>query len=97
MSAPRVPPAAIKTKTWGNPIWGNINGDGNLDLIVPKHELSAHGPRGNGPPPFVYLNNAMALLLTTEPPQGFTWRIRIPELGSASLLEITMETAIWIS
>jgi hypothetical protein len=48
---------SIKTRTWGNPIWGDINGDGNLDLIVPKHELSAHGPRGNGPPPFVYLNN----------------------------------------
>src|SRR5262249_31727782 len=44
---------AIKTRTWGNPIWGDINGDGNLDLIVPKHELSPSGPGGNGPPPFV--------------------------------------------
>src|SRR5215470_767080 len=48
---------AIKTRTWGNPIWGDINGDGNLDLIVPKHELSPSGARGNGPPPFIYLNN----------------------------------------
>lgn len=48
---------ALRTRTWGNPIWGDINGDGKLDLIVPKHELSLHGPRGNGPPPFIYLNN----------------------------------------
>ena len=48
---------AIKTRTWGNPIWGDLNGDGNLDLIVPKHGLSVRGPRGDGPPPFVYLNN----------------------------------------
>src|ERR1051325_2654627 len=47
----------MKTRTWGNPIWGDLNGDGNLDLIVPKHELSLSGPGGNGPPPFIYLNN----------------------------------------
>ena len=34
-------------KSWGNPIWGDINNDGFLDLIVPT--LS--------PDPFVYLNN----------------------------------------
>src|SRR5947208_893211 len=48
---------SIETRTWGNPIWGDINGDGKVDLIVPKHELSPNGPRGNGPPPFVYINN----------------------------------------
>jgi hypothetical protein len=47
----------LKTRTWGNPLWGDLNNDGKLDLIVPKHELSPHGPGGNGPPPFVYLNN----------------------------------------
>src|SRR5262245_10374456 len=35
------------TKSWGNPIWGDINNDGFLDLIVPT--LSSE--------PFVYLNN----------------------------------------
>ncbi len=44
----------LKTRAWGNPIWGDINGDGYLDLIVPVHELDYLG----GPTtPFVYLNN----------------------------------------
>src|SRR5438132_294705 len=48
---------AMKTRAWGNPIWGDINGDGFLDLIVPKHELANAGLHRPGPPPFIYLNN----------------------------------------
>src|SRR5213078_2791136 len=33
-------------KSWGNPIWGDMNNDGLLDLIVPTF----------GSEPFVYLN-----------------------------------------
>src|SRR5437762_3022947 len=42
----------LKAKhSWGNPIWGDINNDGFVDLIVPTHGLlKSHGP-------FVYLNN----------------------------------------
>jgi enediyne biosynthesis protein E4 len=39
-------------KSWGNPIWGDINSDGFLDLIVPTHGLFVSGG------PFVYVNNA---------------------------------------
>ncbi len=35
-------------QSWGNPIWGDINNDGFIDLIVPTRDAT----------PFVYLNNA---------------------------------------
>src|SRR5438094_10053967 len=38
-------------KSVGNPIWGDINNDGFLDLIVPCHGLAASGG------PLVYINN----------------------------------------
>lgn len=44
----------LVTRAWGNPVWGDLNNDGFLDLIVPVHELDYLG----GPPtPFVYIND----------------------------------------
>lgn len=43
--------SSVAKKSWGNPIWGDLNNDGFLDLIVPTHGLAlSHGP-------FVYLNH----------------------------------------
>ena len=52
--------------SWGNPIWGDINNDGFLDLIVPCHGLSeSHGP-------FVYLNNAGSTFTDIRATSGIT-------------------------
>ena len=37
-------------KSWGNPIFGDLNNDGLIDVIVPDHGLASSGG------PFVYLN-----------------------------------------
>jgi hypothetical protein len=52
--------------SWGNPIWGDINNDGFLDLIVPTHGLlRSHGP-------FVYLNNAGSTFTDIRRTSGIT-------------------------
>src|SRR6266446_4498463 len=57
----------LKAKhSWGNPIWGDINNDGFLDLIVPTHGLlRSHGP-------FVYLNNAGKTFTDIHATSGIT-------------------------
>ncbi|MGI8890707.1 MAG: FG-GAP-like repeat-containing protein [Chthoniobacterales bacterium] len=37
--------SAEEKKSWGNPLWGDFDNDGFLDIIVPTHGLSlSHGP-----------------------------------------------------
>jgi hypothetical protein len=53
-------------KSMGNPVWGDFNNDGILDLIVPCHGLSlSHGP-------FVYLGNANGTFTDIRSTCGFS-------------------------
>src|SRR4051794_24421778 len=70
----------MKTRSWGNPIWGDINGDGLLDLIVPKHEISNVGLHRPGPPPFVYVNNGNGTFIDARATSGI--KKENPDTGS---------------
>jgi ASPIC and UnbV/FG-GAP-like repeat len=60
-------------KSWGNPIWGDINDDGFLDLIVPCHGLTMSGG------PWVYLNNNGKTFTDIRTTSGIS---QAPELDS---------------
>jgi len=76
--------------SWGNPIWGDINNDGFLDLIVPTHGLIQSGG------PFVYLNKGVTPSLTSAQLR-VSRRIPHSMIGTASRLVITMGMATSIS
>ncbi|MGH8093218.1 MAG: FG-GAP repeat domain-containing protein, partial [Chthoniobacterales bacterium] len=47
--------AGVLTRAWGNPMWGDFNNDGLLDLFVPNHE--APSQIEGGVYPYIYINN----------------------------------------
>lgn len=63
-------------KSKGNPVWGDFNNDGVLDLIVPCHGLSnSHGP-------FVYLGNANSTFTDVRTTCGFSNSSKLNDLDS---------------
>ena len=64
-------PAGLSTeirRSYGNPVWGDINNDGFLDLIVPTHQLSPD----LSTPPFVYRNNGNGTFTNIQSTSGIT-------------------------
>ena len=52
-------------KSWGSPVWGDINNDGNLDVLVSVHGVATRTNR-----PFIYLSNGNGTFTNIQATSG---------------------------
>ena len=57
------------TRSWGNPLWGDFNNDGKLDLLVSNHE-GPSGVKEGGTYPYIYINNGDGTFTDVQPTSG---------------------------
>jgi hypothetical protein len=84
------------TRAWGNPMWGDFNNDGLLDLFVPNHETPS-GVKEGGILPYIYINNgngtftdviATSGIMEHEPDTGAWQGISIGDYDSDGNLDV---------
>ena len=68
------------TRAWGNPMWGDFNNDGLLDLFVPNHETPS-GVKEGGILPYIYINNGNGTFTDV--------------IATSGIMEETPDTGAW--
>jgi len=68
------------TRAWGNPLWGDFNNDGLLDLYMSNHE-TPRGVHEGGILPYIYINNGDGTFTDV--------------IDSSGITEQTVDTGAW--